>query len=322
LDPETQIFISHSYKDHNFAERLANDIEKAGFKVWYSEWEMKPGDSLTKKVAEGIHSSGYVIVVLSPDSVKSAWVEKELSLALYNYLKKGNIKVIPVVYKSCNYRSTFQALGDVFYADFRKSYNYGLLNLMKGIGLPSERCGIQLYNGNIEKLRVLPEICDNRENLRAYNIASYLEQVSTNWHFHPEKEMITLHLQIKKEKNIESPPLLEIPLTKYESSVIGTVTSEKGWAYYDLLHRLSGFTSIIQIAFLSNGPKMYDCLFWLVDEKKREFLRSACDDFMLATCGDLSLLFNANYKYPSKDIIKLRKVSKNRRKRKDRNTSK
>src|SRR5215472_11323729 len=60
-----QVFISHSHKDRAFVERLANDLGANGLDVWYSEWQMKPGDSLTQKVAEGIKSSGSMIIVLS-----------------------------------------------------------------------------------------------------------------------------------------------------------------------------------------------------------------------------------------------------------------
>lgn len=45
-DQETKqrVFISYSRKDINFARRLAGDLEKAGFDVWWDISDLKGGD--------------------------------------------------------------------------------------------------------------------------------------------------------------------------------------------------------------------------------------------------------------------------------------
>ena len=35
----TQIFLSHSSRDKDVARRLANDLQREGFEVWFDEWE-------------------------------------------------------------------------------------------------------------------------------------------------------------------------------------------------------------------------------------------------------------------------------------------
>jgi predicted nucleotide-binding protein len=72
------VFISYSSKDRDFAERLAADLRASGVGVWFDQWEIKVGDSITKKINDGIHDNDYLAVVLSPDSVASDWVRKEL----------------------------------------------------------------------------------------------------------------------------------------------------------------------------------------------------------------------------------------------------
>ena len=79
-----EIFLSHSKKDVAFCEQLANDLKAAGVKVWYAGWDLEVGDSLTEKLAKEITSKGYFGIVLSPDSVSSAWVRFELRTALAN----------------------------------------------------------------------------------------------------------------------------------------------------------------------------------------------------------------------------------------------
>jgi hypothetical protein len=53
----TDVFICHSSMDKGFARRLALDIHKEGFKSWFDEFQMKPGDSLNNKIQQGIRRS-------------------------------------------------------------------------------------------------------------------------------------------------------------------------------------------------------------------------------------------------------------------------
>ena len=94
------LFISYSSKDAEFATRLANDLHSKGIKVWWDKMEMKVGDSLHKKIQEGISNSVWLGIVLSPNSV-SPWVEKELSAALAQELERRNVFVLPILYRDC-----------------------------------------------------------------------------------------------------------------------------------------------------------------------------------------------------------------------------
>ena len=73
-----KIFISYSSKDKKFVRRLANAIEKEGYKVWLDEKEIIAGDYLPKKIGKAIKSSKVIIVVLSKNSIFSKWVQYEI----------------------------------------------------------------------------------------------------------------------------------------------------------------------------------------------------------------------------------------------------
>src|SRR5262245_49456649 len=88
----TQIFISYSRKDINFVRQLARDLEKAGYEVWWDLTDLRGGDDWVRVIPSAIESSQSVIVVLSPNSVVSDWVEKEYAQALS--LRK---KIIPIM---------------------------------------------------------------------------------------------------------------------------------------------------------------------------------------------------------------------------------
>ena len=89
-----RIFISYSRKDIDFARKLAGDLEKAGYDVWWDLSDLRGGDDWVRTIPDAISSSQYVIVVLTPDAIESEWVRKEYTQALS--LRK---KIIPIMLK-------------------------------------------------------------------------------------------------------------------------------------------------------------------------------------------------------------------------------
>jgi len=73
------VFISHANEDKDDLVRpLAQALAKAGYRVWYDEFELKVGDSLSKSIDHGLSQSGYGLVVLSPAFFAKNWTRYEL----------------------------------------------------------------------------------------------------------------------------------------------------------------------------------------------------------------------------------------------------
>lgn len=73
-------FISHASEDkESFVRPLAESLIQNGMKVWYDEFQLQIGDSLRKKIDEGLKFSKYGIVVLSRDFFNKNWPEYELN---------------------------------------------------------------------------------------------------------------------------------------------------------------------------------------------------------------------------------------------------
>lgn len=87
-----------------------------GVKVWIDEAEIKIGDSLLAKIGSGIHSSNFLVAVLSPNSVASPWVQTELEIASTRQITGSPITVLPVVIAECDLPIYIQHKR---YADFR-----------------------------------------------------------------------------------------------------------------------------------------------------------------------------------------------------------
>lgn len=80
IDKEYDFFISHATEDKNSIVRpLAQLLIKNGHKVWYDEFNLKVGDSLRKKIDEGLKFSKYGVAILSRDFFRKNWTEYELN---------------------------------------------------------------------------------------------------------------------------------------------------------------------------------------------------------------------------------------------------
>ena len=123
----TQVFISYSRKDIKFASRLAGDLEKAGFDVWWDVSDLKGGDDWVRFIPAAIEARQYFVILLSPNSIKSEWVEKE-----YSYAIRHRKKIVPAMIKYCIVPF---ALHTINYVDFiNVDYATGVNNLLDALG--------------------------------------------------------------------------------------------------------------------------------------------------------------------------------------------
>lgn len=131
--PVKSIFLSHVWTDKDFANHLADDLRLRGIRVWIDEAEIKLGDSLIEKIRHGIDEMDYLGVVLSPNSVNSEWVKKEVDIAMNHEIEGKRVKVLPLLHKKCDLPGFLKGK---LYADFttKTHYNAGLLLLIQRLG--------------------------------------------------------------------------------------------------------------------------------------------------------------------------------------------
>jgi TIR domain len=73
------VFISHASEDKDsIVFPLASILERLGVKLWYDQFELKVGDSLSRSIDKGLAHSKYGIVIISPFFLKKDWPEYEL----------------------------------------------------------------------------------------------------------------------------------------------------------------------------------------------------------------------------------------------------
>ncbi|TAK14707.1 MAG: toll/interleukin-1 receptor domain-containing protein [Anaerolineae bacterium] len=125
-----RVFISYSRKDLEFVKRLAADLEARGLAVWLDKGDIHPGADWRKALVDAVTDCAAFLLVLSPDSVKSQYVQQELAMAEAH--KKA---IIPLFYRQTKVPPTVEAqIGDHQYIWFNKGgYAENFADLARGL---------------------------------------------------------------------------------------------------------------------------------------------------------------------------------------------
>ncbi len=89
------VFISHASKDDEFVTALRLALEAQSIPVWVDSRNLRGGNKLAPEIAAAIKAAPHFIAVLSPNTINSPWVRKEINLALQ--VKKEGYSVIPIL---------------------------------------------------------------------------------------------------------------------------------------------------------------------------------------------------------------------------------
>lgn len=91
------VFICHASEDKDdFVRPLAEQLRQQHIHVWYDEFSLSIGDSLTQKIDEGLSRSRFGIVILSPNFFKKQWAKRELAGLNTREMVEGNSMILPV----------------------------------------------------------------------------------------------------------------------------------------------------------------------------------------------------------------------------------
>jgi hypothetical protein len=113
------IFLSYSRKDARVMRRLFADLKAAGFTIWTDE-DLTPGTpSWVQAIENAIQTSGCMVVILTPESKKSPWVERELVHA-----SSYGIPIFPLLARGDERSSVPLVLSSHQWADIRRERDY------------------------------------------------------------------------------------------------------------------------------------------------------------------------------------------------------
>jgi hypothetical protein len=74
-----RVYLAHASEDHeSLAKPLAARLMASGVDVWLDEWEIRAGDSLRRKIEQGLSDCTHFLVILTPRSLSKPWVQTEI----------------------------------------------------------------------------------------------------------------------------------------------------------------------------------------------------------------------------------------------------
>ncbi len=216
------VFISYARNDIEVARRLYNDLKKENITPWMDKEDILVGQEWEYEVEKAINNCSYILLLLSDNSVsKRGFVQKELKMALELYDRRppSEIFLLPAIIDDCEPKD--KRLQKIHRADFITSYEEGLRDLLKAIGVeakePSDETAIEKDSLAKEEPLISETIFEENK------IAAELKEPVTESEKLPEKEMETncevSDVELQKVETeaelIELTDIIEEPLNRH-----------------------------------------------------------------------------------------------------------
>ncbi len=123
------VFISYARDDAPIARRIANDLRALGTTIWLDQESISYGQDLRKAIYEGIERADAILVLISPASLRSKWVEAEWQIAL----AQQNKRVLPALVGGATFTDLPLPLSNVQGVDLNKDYEENLRRIHAAI---------------------------------------------------------------------------------------------------------------------------------------------------------------------------------------------
>lgn len=90
------VFVSYAKEDSDFAKNLVKALKAKNISVWYDGGELRLGDSILRRIEDGLEHSDFFLLLLSPEYFRKPWTQFERGVALG---RGGKGRILPVLLK-------------------------------------------------------------------------------------------------------------------------------------------------------------------------------------------------------------------------------
>jgi len=143
------VFLSYSSRDKESATKLAGQLRDMGFDVWLDEWRLHVGHSIPAEIGRALTDASYLIVLLSPHSTASNWVEREWQAAYWSEVESGRVVVLPVLLEPCTIPALLRAKK---YASLAPDFPAGVAAIADSINFHARAAGQRAFYAPAERL--------------------------------------------------------------------------------------------------------------------------------------------------------------------------
>lgn len=127
--PQKEVFLSHSNKDRRFVGHLARVLKGHKVRYWYSAAHILGAKQWHDEIGRALRRCEWFLIILTPDSVRSQWVKREMLFALDDI--RYNERIVPLLLKPCDYSRLSWTLPEFQLVDFSGSFELGCRQLLR-----------------------------------------------------------------------------------------------------------------------------------------------------------------------------------------------
>ena len=204
------IFISYSSIDRPDAIEIHRLLQKEDCNVWLDAFDINPSENLEEELFNNIKKADTLCLLLSPSSVTSKWVKKEIEHALIERKQRG-LKILAIILRSCEIPDEIKGITALrayeTYEGFKNEYTK--LKLIKSIFGQDKVSDIQIdealqkYYGDLAKQEkaaaILPQLATELDRIRKKPIRSLFIEIDPRIFDQPffKEDPFILELQLK-----------------------------------------------------------------------------------------------------------------------------
>jgi hypothetical protein len=128
-----EVFLSHSNLDRPFATSIAEMLRQHGVPVWYSQTDIIGAQQWHDEIGAALKRCDWFAVIVSPSSINSMWVKRELLYVLNR--NRFESRIIPILIDDCDYERLSWTLSSFQMVDFTAGFQPGCISLLRVWGL-------------------------------------------------------------------------------------------------------------------------------------------------------------------------------------------
>lgn len=118
--PPNELFLSHSDHDRDFATSIVEMLRGHGIPVWYSRTNLIGAQQWHDEIGAALERCDWFALILSPNSVESMWVKRELLYALQQ--RRFENRIVPLLYQTCDFNRLSWTLSFFQMIDFSGTF--------------------------------------------------------------------------------------------------------------------------------------------------------------------------------------------------------
>lgn len=133
---QVRVFVSHHHSpdEDAFTAHLVQRLQAAGADVWVDTDRIPSGD-FVRKISEGLSGRQWLVLVMTPDALRSPWVQSEVNAAYHQVNSGRMLGIIPVVAAPCDERDIPLLWANLQRYDATHDSHAALAGLLHALGL-------------------------------------------------------------------------------------------------------------------------------------------------------------------------------------------